>query len=160
MDLVNQFSSVTQSCPTLQPHELQHARLPCPPPTPEACSNSCPSSRWCHPSHTMLSPSPPTFNLSQHQGLLQWVSSSHPVAKVLEFQLQHQFFQWIFRTMNIRMDWLDLLAIQGTLKSLLQHHVLKSINSLVLSFLYSPTVTSIHDYWKNQLSLDGPLLAK
>ena len=47
------------------------------------------------------------------------------------------------------MDWLDLLAVQGTLKSLLQHHHLKSINSFVLSFLYSPNVTSIHDYWEN-----------
>ena len=50
------------------------------------------------PSHPLSSPSPPTFSLSQHQGLFQWVSSLHQVAKVLEFQLQHQFFQWIFRT--------------------------------------------------------------
>ena len=50
------------------------------------------------PSHPLSSPSPPALNLSQHQGLFQWVSSSHQVAKVLEFQLQHQFFQWIFRT--------------------------------------------------------------
>ena len=49
------------------------------------------------PSHPLSCPSPPTFSLSQHQGLLQWVSSSHQVAKVLELQLQHQFFQWIFR---------------------------------------------------------------
>ena len=49
-------------------------------------------------SHPLSSPSPPTFNLSQHQGLFQWVNSSHQVAKVLEFQLQHQSFQWIFRT--------------------------------------------------------------
>ena len=53
---------------------------------------------------------------------------------------------------SFRMDWLDLLEVQGTLKSLLQHQF-KSINSLVLSFLYSPTLTSIHDYWKNH-SLD------
>ena len=50
---------------------------------------------------------------------------------------------------SFRMDWLDLLAVQGTLKSLLQHHSLKSINSSALSFLYSPTLTSIHDHWKN-----------
>ena len=50
------------------------------------------------PSHPLLSPSPPAFNLSQHQGLFQWVSSWHQVAEVLEFQLQHQSFQWIFRT--------------------------------------------------------------
>ena len=54
---------------------------------------------------------------------------------------------------SFRMDWLDLLAVQGTLKSLLQHHNFKSINSSALSFLYSPTLTSIHDYWKNH-SLD------
>ena len=50
------------------------------------------------PSHLLLSPSPPAFNFSQHQGLFKWVSSLHQVAKVLEFQLQHQSFQWIFRT--------------------------------------------------------------
>ena len=79
-----------------------------------------------HPSHPLLSPSPPTFNLSKHQGLFQWVSSLHQVAKVLEFQLQHQSFQWTFRTISFRMDWLDLLAVQGTLKSLLQHHSSKA----------------------------------
>ena len=67
-------------------------------------------------------PSPPAFNLWQHQCLFQWVSYSNQVAKVLEFQLQHQSFHWIFRTDFIRIDWLDLLAIQGTLKSLLQNH--------------------------------------
>ena len=80
-----------------QPHGLQHARLVCPSPTPGVYSNSCPSSQWCHP--TMLSsPSPPALNLSQHQGLFKWVSSSHQVAKVLEFQLQHQSFQRTPRT--------------------------------------------------------------
>ena len=73
------------------------------------------------PSHPLSSPSPPAFNLSQHQGLLKWVSSSHQVAKVLEIQLQHQSFQWIFR-----MDWLNLFAVQGILKSLLQHHSSKA----------------------------------
>ena len=69
-------------------------------------------------SHPLSSPSPPTFNLSQHQGLFQWVDSSDQVAKVLELQLQHQSFQWIFRTDFLRIDWFDL-AVQGTLKSLL-----------------------------------------
>ena len=95
----SQFSRSVVS-DSLQPHGLQHARLPCPSPTPGACSNSCPSSRWCHPtiSSNSVAPSPPAFNLSQHQGLFQWVGSTHHVAKVLEFQLQHQFFQWTFRT--------------------------------------------------------------
>ena len=72
------------------------------------------------PSHPLSPPSPPALNLSQHQGLFQWVSSSHQVAKVLELQLQHQSFQWIL--ISFRIDWFDLLAVQGTLKSLLQHH--------------------------------------
>ena len=82
---------------TLQPHVLKHARLPCPSPTPGACSNSCPLSWWCHPTiSSSVIPSPPAFNLSQNQGLFQWVSSLPQVVKVLE--LQHQSFQWRFRT--------------------------------------------------------------
>ena len=72
------------------------------------------------PSHPLSSPSPPALNLSQQQSLFRWVSSSHQVAKILEFQLQHQSFQRIFRTDFFRMDWLDFLAVQRTLKSLLQ----------------------------------------
>ena len=79
-----------------------------------------------HPLLRLLVPSPPAFNLSQHQGLFKWVSSSHQVAKVLEFQLQHQSFQRIFRLISFRMDWFDLPAVQGTLKSLLQHHSSKA----------------------------------
>ena len=78
------------------------------------------------PSHPLSSPSPLAFNLSHHQGLSQWVSSSHQVASVLEFQLQHQSFQWIFRNIYFRIDWFDLLAVQGTLRSLLQHHSSKA----------------------------------
>ena len=78
------------------------------------------------PSYPLWSPSPPAFNFPHHQGLFKWVSSLHQVAKVLEFQLQHQSFQWIFRTDFFKMDWLDLLAVQGTLKSLLQHHSSKA----------------------------------
>ena len=78
------------------------------------------------PSPPLLSPSPLALNLFQHQGLFKWVSSSHQVAQVLEFQLQHQSFQWTPRTDLLWMDWLDLLAVQGTLKSLLQHHSSKA----------------------------------
>ena len=78
---------------------MEHTRLSCPSPSPGACSNSCPLSRWCHPAISSLSSSsPPAFDLSQHQGLFQRVSSLHQVAKVLELQLEHQSFQWIFRT--------------------------------------------------------------
>ena len=84
---------------SLQPHGLQHARPLCPSTTPGDYSDSCALSWWCiQPFHPLASPSPPTLNLSQHQGFFKWVSSSHQVAKVLEFQLQHQSFQWIFRT--------------------------------------------------------------
>ena len=71
------------------------------------------------PSHPLSSPSPPVFNISQHQGLFQWVGSSQQVAKGLELQLQHQSFQWIFK---VDFLWFDLLAVQGTLRNLLQHH--------------------------------------
>ena len=83
---------------SLWPDGLQHSRLPCPSPPPRACSDSCPLSRWCHPTILSLSSPSPVFSLSQYQGLFQWVSSWHQVAKVLELQLQHQSFQWIFRT--------------------------------------------------------------
>ena len=100
------FSSVQFShsvvSDSLQPHELQHARPPCPAPTPGVDSNLCPLSQWCHqPSHPLSSPPPSAPNPSQHQGLFQWVSSSHQVAKVLEPQLQHQSFQCI-------QDWFPL----------------------------------------------------
>ena len=75
--------------------------------------------------------------------------SSHQVAKVLEFQHQHQSSNEYSELISLSMNWLDLLAVQGTLKSLLQHHSFKSISSSALSFLYGPTLTSIHDYWRN-----------
>ena len=107
--------------------DCKHARPPCPSPTPKVYSNSCPLSRWCHPTITSsVVPSPPAFNLSQHQGLFKWVSSSHQVAKVLEFQLHHQSSNEHPGLISFRMDWLDLLAVQGTLKSLLQHHSSKA----------------------------------
>ena len=99
--LLLSFSRVVVSN-SLRPHGLQHTRLLCPSPSPGVCSSSCPSSWWwspdaIQPSCSVLSPSPPAFNLCQPQGLYQWVSSLHQVAKVLELQLQHQSFQWIFR---------------------------------------------------------------
>ena len=84
-------SSVHFSCSvmsdSLRPHELQHARPPCPSPTPGVHSNVYRVSDAIQPSHPLSSPSPPAPNPSQHQGLFQWVNSSHQVAKVLEFQL-------------------------------------------------------------------------
>ena len=89
---------------------------------PWTCSNSCSSSWWCYATiSSSVSPSPPAFNLSQHQVLFQWISSLHQVAKVLELQLWHQSFQCISGLISFRIAWLDFLAVQGTLKSLLQH---------------------------------------
>ena len=123
-----QFSSVTQSCPTLcNPMDCSTPGLPVYHQLLELAQTHV---HWVsdaiQPSHPLSSPSPPAFNLSQHQGLFQWVSSLHQVAKILEFQLQHQAFQWIFRTDFFKMDRLDRLAVQGTLKSLLQHHSSKT----------------------------------
>ena len=102
---ITQFSSVAQSCPTLcdpmdcsTPGLLVHRQL---------LEFTETRIHWVsdaiQPSHPLLSPSPPAFNLSQHQGLFKWVSSSHQVAKVLELQPQHQSFQWIFM-ISFRMD--------------------------------------------------------
>ena len=101
------------------------------------------------PSYPLSSPSPPLFNCFQHQSLFQGVSSSHQVAKVLEFQLQHQSFQWIFRT-DFLEDWLiwSLCCPRDSQESSPTPQF-KSINSSALSFLYGPTLTSIHDHWKN-----------
>ena len=119
-----------------RPHGLQHTRLSCPSPTPSWCLLKLMSIKLAMPSNHLIlsSPSPPAFNLSQRQGLFQWASSSHQVAKVLEFHLQHQSFQRIFRTDFFRIDWLDLLAVQGTLKSLLQHYSSKASVLWCLAF--------------------------
>ena len=79
------------------------------------------------PSNHLILSSPFTlFSLSQHQSLVKWVSSSHQVAKVLEFQLQHRPSNEHSGLISSRMDWLDLLAVQGTIKSFLQHHSSKA----------------------------------
>ena len=110
---------------SLWPCGLQHTRIPCPSLSLEFAQTHI---HWVsdaiQPSHPLLLPSPHAFNLSQHQGVFHWVSSLHQVAKVLE--LRHQSFQWIFRADSFRIDWFDLLAVQGTLKNLLQHHSSKA----------------------------------
>ena len=151
-----QFSWVAQLCVTLcDPTEFMPG-LPVHHQLPEFTQTHV---HWVggafQPSHPLSFPSPPAFNLSQHQGLFHWVSSSHQVARVLECQLQHQSFQWIFRT-----DFLiGLIGLIGSPCSPRDSQEasptpqLKSINSSMLSLLHSPTLTSIHDYWKNH-SLD------
>ena len=112
---------------SLRPRESQHARPPCPSPTPRGYSNSCPSSHWCHPdiSSSVIPFSSCPQSLS-HQSLFQWVSSSHEVAKVLSFSFSIIPSKEIPGLISFRMDWLDLLAVQGTLKSLLQPHSSKA----------------------------------
>ena len=125
-------TSVQFSCSvvsdSLWAREWQHARPPCPSPTPGVHTYPCPLSWWCHPTISSsvipFSSCPPSF--SQNQGLFKWVSSLHQVAKILEFQLQHQSFQWTFRTDFLSMDWVELLVVQGTLKSLVQHRSSKA----------------------------------
>ena len=133
---------------SLRPHGLQHARPLCPSPTPGACSNFHWVSDAIQPSHPLSAPSPLTFNLSQHQYLFKWASSSHQVAKVLEFQLQHRPSSEYSGLISFRIDWLDLLAVQGTL-NLLQHHSSKASILPYSAFFRIQTLTSIHDYRKN-----------
>ena len=105
------------------------------------------------PSHPLLPPSPIAFSLSQHQGLFQWVNFSHQVARVLELQLQHQSFQWIFRT-HFLYDWLvwSPYYLRDSQESSPAPQF-ESISSSALSPFYGPTLTSVHDYWKEH-SLD------
>ena len=147
-----QFSSVTQLCPTLRPNGLQHTRLLCPSPTLRTCSNSCPSSQWCYPTisssvvsfYSCLQPLPASGSFPKSQlfasGDPKYWSFSFSISPSSEYS----------GLISFRIHWFDLFAVsprdfQESSPTL----QFKSINSLALSFLYSPTVTSIHDYWKN-----------
>ena len=150
-----QFSSVTQSRPTLcDPMNRSTPGLPVHHQLPEFTQTHAHRvGDAIQPSNPLSSPSHPAPNPSQHQGLFQWVNSSHEVAKEPEFQLQHQSFQWTPRT--------DLLQ-DGPVRSPCSPRdsqessptpQFKSINFSALSFLHSPTLISIYDHWKNH-SLD------
>ena len=130
------FSSVAQSCPTLcNPMDCSTLGLPV---HHQLLEFTQTHPHWVgdamQPSHPVLSPSPPTFNLSQHQGLFQWVCSSHQVAKALEFQLNISSSNEHSGLISFRMDWLDLFEVQETLKSLLQHHSSKASILLCSAF--------------------------
>ena len=139
---------------SLWTHESQHARPPCPSPTPGAYSNSCPSSRWCHPtisssvvpfsSCPQSLPASGSFPMSQ---LFTWGGQSIGVsasASVLPMNTQDRF----------PLEWTGWIFLQSKgLSRVFPNITPQSISSLALSFLYSPTLTSIHDYWKNH-SLD------
>ena len=152
---MTQLSSVTQSCLTLC-NTMNHSMpgLPVHHQLPESTQTHVHGvSDAIQLSHPLSSPSPPALNLSQHQGLFKWVSSLHHMAKVLKFQLQHQSYQWTPRT-DLLYD--GLVGSPCSPRDSQQSYPtpqLESINSLVLSFYYSPTLTSVHDHWKNH-SLD------
>ena len=125
------FSSVQFSrsvlSDSLQPLGLQHARPPWPSPAPEACSDSCPSSGDAiQPSHLLSSHSLPAFNLSQHQGLLNESALCIRLPKGWSFSFNISPSNEYSGLISFRMDWLDLLAVQGTLKNLFQHHSSKA----------------------------------
>ena len=125
---------------------LQHSKVPCPSPMPRAYSNSFPSCRWCHLTiSTSVAPSP-TFNLSQHQGLSN--ESVLPIRwpKYWSFSFSVSPSSEYSELISFRMDWLDLLAIQGTLKSLLQHHSSKASIFWCSAFFI---VQFLHSHWKN-----------
>ena len=148
-------SSVTQSCPTLC-DPMKHS-TPGLPVHDQLLESTQTHVYWVgdaiQPSHPLSSPSPPALNLSQHQDLFKWVISLHQVAKVLEFQLQHQSFQWTLRADLLYDGLVGSPCCPRYSQESSPTPQFKSINSSVLSFLYTPTLTSIHDYWKNH-SLD------
>ena len=123
-----QFISVAQLCPTLcDPVSRSTPGLPVHHQLPKLTQTHV---HWVgdtiQPSHPLSSPSPPTPNASQHQGLFQWVNSSHDVVKDWSFSFSIIPSKEIPGLISFRMDWLDLLAVQGTLKGLLQHHTSKA----------------------------------
>ena len=148
-----QFSSVTQSCPTLC--DPMNCSMPVLPAHHQLSESTQTHVHWVGDAiqlYPLSSPSPPALNLSQHQGLFKWVSSSHQVAKVLEFQIQHQSFQWTPRT-DLLQD--ELVGSPYSPRDSQDSSIpqFKSINFSMLSLLYGPALTSKHDYWKNH-SLD------
>ena len=146
-----QFTSVAQSCPTLcDPMSCSTPGLPVHNQLPEFTQTHA---HWVgdaiQPSHPLSSPSPPAFNLSQHMGLFRWVSSSRQVAKVLEFQLWHHSFQRTPRADVLQNGLVGSPCSPRDFQESFLTPQSKSINASALSFLHSPTLTSIHDYWKN-----------
>ena len=135
---------------SFQPHGVQHTRFSCPLPSPKVYSNSCALSQWCY----------PTSSLSQHQGLFKWVSSLHHITKVLELLLSISPFNKYSGLISFRIDWFGLLAVQGTFKSLLQHHISKASilqhSVIFMIWLLHPYMTT----GKNIVWLEGPLLLK
>ena len=131
---------------SLQRHGLQPARLSCPPPSPRACSNSCPLSQCCHP---VISSSVVPFS-----SCLQSFSASESDSESAVHIRWPKYWNFSVSPSNEYsglisfINWFDLLAVQGTLQESTPTPLFKSINSSALSQLYDPNLTSMHDYWK------------
>ena len=145
------ISSVTQSCPTLfNPMDCSTPGFPVHHQLLELAQTHVHQvDDAIQPSHLLASPSPPAFNLSQHQDRFQWIGSSHEVAKVLEFQLQHHSFQRNPRANLLQNGLAGSLCSPRDSQESSPTPQFKTINSSALSFFYGPALTSIHDYWKN-----------
>ena len=141
---------------TLQPHELQHVSLPCPSLFPWVCSNSRPLSQWYHPpSSSSAAPFSPCSQFFPGSGFFPELALYIRRPKCWSFSFSISPSNEYSGLISFKIDWLDLLVVQGTLKSLLQQF--KSIHSSSLSLLYGPTLTSIHNYWKTHSFLDMDL---
>ena len=136
---------------SLRPHGLQHSRLPCPPLSPRVCSNSCPLSRWCPPTTSSCVvpfssclqsfPTSGSFPISQFFTSAGQSIGASASASVLSTNIQGQF--------SFSIGWSDLLAVQGTLKSLLQHQRSKATILQCSAFFMFQLSRLVHDYWKN-----------
>ena len=141
------FSSV-QFSRSLRPHGLQHTRPPCPSPTPGVYSNSCPLSQWCHPTISschplLLLPSIfPRIRVFSNESALR-IRWPNDWSFSFNISPSNEYLGLI----SFRMDWLDLLAVQGTLKSLLQHHSSKA-SILWCSAFFIVQLSYPYDYWK------------
>ena len=149
-----QFSSVSQLCPTLQPHELQHTRPPCPSPTPRVHPNLCPLSRWCHPtisssvvpfsSCPQSFPASGSFQMSQLFALGGQNIGVSASTSVLPMNTQ----DWS------PLGWTGWISLQSKgLSRVFSNITIQKYQFSALSFLHSPTLTSIYDHWENH-SLD------
>ena len=142
------------------PHGLRHARLACSSPAPGVCSNACLLSWRCHSTISSLYfPCSPTFKFSQCQGLFQWFSLCIRWPKYWSFSSSISPSNEHSRLISFRMDWLDLLAVQGTLKSLLQHY---SSKASILKYSAFFMVQFSHSYMTTEkiIALTRPLSAK
>ena len=143
--------SVTKSCLTLCNPWTAARQAFCSSLSPWICSNSCPLSQWCHPIISS-SVAPSSLNLFQHQGLFNELALCIRWPKYWSFSFSinpsQEYSGWI----SLRIDWFGLFAVQGTPKHLLDScfkSKFESISYLALILLYDPTVTSVHDHWKN-----------